>query len=595
MTISNDTIADLLARWEEAWEHGHDIPAAELCADHPELLEALERKIDRLKRMSWMVRSSGGNSSNGDDCVGGDGPDSLVGTTLAGRYRIEAFVAEGGFGRVYKAIDSELQRSVAVKVARGGTASRQANLLDEARRAAKLQHPGIVPVIDVGVDGERAYIVSAFIDGPDLAEFIEKDRPSPAKTAQIVAEIAEALHFAHAGGFIHRDLKPENILLDVERRPLITDFGLAASFEEVVRRKGLRSGTLSYMSPEQVAGEVQLIGPRSDIYSLGVVLYEMLTGRLPYQARTPGALREQVLFRPPVAPRAMNPDVAVELNDICLRCLAKLPADRFGTAAELATALRAAPPRRWLRLPLRWFLLALLVIGLFVAGVVLGMALSSPAKTDSAKEVADSTTAKAVHEEGVFVFDGQSRIVTPLERFAPCTLEAWVKPKAYPVRDSMFFVGSDVPTKYGVGLGMSEAVMCAEYLPGVTFTEAPIPLNRWSHVAAVFGETETRLYLDGRKVGVGPATKPVSGAVFVVGNVGRGNPINYFVGKMRSVRISTGERYNADFLPDEAFAKDGDEAPAKAVLIYDGSAVEGDRVIDHSGAGNDGRWERARP
>lgn len=585
MTISNDTIADLLARWEEAWEHGHDIPAAELCADHPELLEALERKIDRLKRMSWMVRS---NSSNGDDCGGDESTDSLLGTTLAGRYQIVEFIAEGGFGKVYKATDGELQRPVAVKVVRGVTAGRQANLLEEARRAAKLQHPGIVPVIDVGVDGERAFVVSAFIDGPDLAEVIEKDRPLPGDAARIIADIAEALHHAHREEMVHRDIKPENILLDKEQRPLITDFGLAASFEEVVRRKGLRSGTLSYMSPEQVAGEVQLIGPRSDIYALGVVLYELLTGRLPYQARTPGALREQILFRPPVPPRSLNPDVAVELNDICLRSLSKLPADRFSTAAELASALRATPPRRWLRLPLRWFLLALLVIGLFVAGVVLGMALSSQAKTDSAKT-------EAVHEEGVFVFDGQSRIITPLERFSPCTLEAWVKPDKYLTRDSMFFIGSDVPTKHGLSLGMSEAVLCAEHVPGVTFTEAAIPLNKWSHVAVVFGETETRLYLDGRKVGVGPATKPVGGATFVIGNVGKGNPINYFVGSIRSLRISKGERYTSDFDPDESFAKDADHAPVKALLLYDGRAVEGDRVLDMSGAGNDGRWERMKP
>jgi len=159
----------------------------------------------------------------------------------------------------------------------------------------------------------------------------------------------------------------------------------------------------------------------------------------------------------------------------------------------------------------------------------------------------------------------------------------------------MFFIGSDVPTKHGLSLGMSEAVLCAEYVPGVTFSEATIPLNRWSHVAAVFGETETRLYLDGHKVGVGPATKPVGGAVFVVGNVGKGNPINFFVGKMRAVRFCKGERYRGDFVPDEAFTEDGDDAPARAVLIFEGRAVEGDRVIDLSGAGNDGRWERAKP
>jgi len=586
MTISDDTIADLLAKWEEAWEHGTDIPAAELCADHPDLLEAVERKIDRLKRMSWMVRSDSGDSDGEEaGCVV---PDQMIGTTLVGRYKIEAFVAEGGFGKVYKATDPELQRPVAVKVARSGTASRQANLLDEARRAAKLRHPGIVPVIDVGSDGDRAFVVSSFIEGPNLAEVIEKDRPSPQEAARLVADIAEALHHAHREGFVHRDIKPENVLLDNERRPLLTDFGLAASFEEVVRRKGLRSGTLMYMSPEQVAGEVQLIGPRSDIYSLGVVFYELLTGRLPYQARTPGALREQILFRQPVPPRSLNPHVPEHLEGICLRCLAKLPADRFSTAAELAAALRAAPPRRWLRLPLRWVWLVLLVVGLFIAGIVLGMMLSSSPKQDQPK-------AEAVHEEGVLVFDGQSRIVTPLERFAPCTLEAWVQPKAYPERDSQFFIGSDIPTKHGLSLGISGAVLCAEHIPGVTFSEAAIPLSRCSHVAAVFGEDETRLYLDGRKVGVGPTTRRDGGSAFVVGNVGRGNPINYFVGKMRSVRISKGERFEGDFVPDEVFAKDADDAPVRAVLIYSGTAVEGDRVIDLSGAGNDGRWERARP
>lgn len=138
-----------------------------------------------------------------------------------------------------------------------------------------------MPVIDVGSEGDRAYVVSAFIDGPDLAEVIEKDRPLPKEAARLVADIAEALHHAHREGFVHRDIKPENVLHDKDRRPMLTDFGLAASFEEVIRRKGLRSGTLMYMSPEAVAGEAQLISGRSDFYSLGVVFYELLIGRLP--------------------------------------------------------------------------------------------------------------------------------------------------------------------------------------------------------------------------------------------------------------------------------------------------------------------------
>lgn len=582
---TNDALADLLAKWEEAWEHGHDIPAAELCAEHPELIEIVVQKIDRLKRMAWMVSSSNGDSEGNEAETSGQ-PDPTIGKTLAGRYTVESFIAEGGFGRVYKANDLELQRPVAVKVARCAKGSTgQSNLLEEARRAAKLRHAGIVPVIDVGLDDDRGFVVSAYIDGFDLAEVIEKDRPSPHEAARIVSDIAEALHFAHKEGFVHRDIKPENVLLDRERRALVTDFGLAASFEEVVRRKGLRSGTLAYMSPEQIAGEAQLIGPRSDIYALGVVFYEMLTGRLPYQARTPGALREQILFRPPVPPRSLNPSVPEELEAACLRSLSKLPADRFSTAAELATALRASPSRRWPSLPLRWIFLVLLVVGLFAAGLVLGMLLSSSTKIDASKT-------EPVHEEGVLVFDGTSRILTPLERFAPVTLEAWVQPKFYPKRDNQFIIGSDIPTKHGIGLGMSEAVLSAEYIPGMVFSEGAIPLNRFSHVAAVFGEGETRLYVDGRKVGVGPATKPEGGTTFVVGNVGKGNPINFFVGKVRRVRISKGERYKDDFVPEEKFIRDADDAQVWAVLIYDGLSLEGDRVLDLSGSGNHGAWDR---
>lgn len=234
-----------------------------------------------------------------------------------------------------------------------------------------------MPVIDLGSDGDRAFVVSSFIEGPNLADVIEKDHPAPPRSRPDRGQDRRGAAPRPREGFGHRDIKPEKVLLDGERRPLLTDFGLAASFEEVVRRKGLRSGTLMYMSPEQVAGEVQLIGPRSDIYSLGVIFYELLTGRQPYQARTPSALREQILFRQPVLPRVLNPQVPEHLKGVCLRCLAKLPADRFSTVAELAAALRAAPPRWWLRLPMRWDWLVLLVVGLFIDGIVLGILLST--------------------------------------------------------------------------------------------------------------------------------------------------------------------------------------------------------------------------
>ena len=585
--VDREKLAELLLKWEEAWEHGEDIPASRLCPEQPHVAVELQRRIDRLKKMSWMTSDEeGGNGENEEPA---SPADPLIGTTLSSRYRIDGVIAEGGFGRVYRAFDLELQRQVAVKVARTGRieTTGQDDLLDEARRAAKLEHAGIVRVYDVGRDGKVAFIVTDFIDGTDLAEIIATNRPSPRDAARLVANVADALHYAHKQGFVHRDIKPANILIDRQGRPLVTDFGLAADAEQVARGDGANSGTLAYMAPEHVAGEIQLIGPRSDIYALGVVLHELLTGRHPYQGRTPTALREQILFRQPMPTRASNPAVTPQLEQICLRCLAKHPADRFADAAELARALRSSPTRAAWQLPRRGLLVAL-VAAVFGAGILLGR-LFAPVST------APLPSGEAHHDEGVFVFDGSNRIVTPLERFAPVTLEAWVRPKSYPRQDCQFVIGSDIPTKHGMGLAMCEALLSAEYIAGMVHSEGAIPLDRWSHVAVVFGEMETRLYLNGRRVGTGPATKAEGGTAFVVGNVGKNNPINYFVGKVRSVRISKGERYTDNFTPEERLGKDADNAPVKAMLIYEGSAVEGDRVIDRSGTGNDGRWERAKP
>jgi hypothetical protein len=586
--VNRERLAELLLKWEEAWEHGEDIPASRLCPDQPDMAVELQRRIDRLKRMAWMAagEEGGGDGQNEEPAPP---TDPRVGTTLNGRYRLDAVIAEGGFGRVYRAFDLELHRPVAVKLATTKPETTgQEELLAEARRAAKLRHPGIVPVHDVGREGNVVFIVADLIDGRSLAEVIATARPAPRDAARLVADVAEALHHAHEEGFVHRDIKPANILIDHQGRPLVTDFGLAADVEQVARGDGAGSGTLPYMAPEQVAGEAQLIGPRSDLYALGVVLYELLTGRLPYQARTPTALREQILFRQSAPVRSLSPLVSPQLEQTCLRCLAKHPADRFADAAELARTLRSSPTRAAPRLPRR-VLLAVLVAAVFVAGLVLGRVIAPLPTTER------QPSGEATHEAGVLVFDGSSRIVTPLERFAPVTLEAWVQPKFYPRQDCQFVIGSDIPTKHGIGLAMCEALLSAEYIAGMVHSEGAIPLDGWSHVAVVFGDNETRLYLNGHRVGAGPATKAEGGTTFVVGNVGRSNPINFWVGKVRAVRVSKGERYAGDFVPEEKFKKDADDAPVRAVLIYDGAAVEGDRVIDLSGAGNHGRWERTRP
>lgn len=336
-----DRLAELLLRWEEAWEHGDDVSAERLCAGHPDLVEPLRRQIEVLKKMAWM---KGGDDSeaNIQDRLVIDDP--LLSKTLGGRYRVDVFLAEGGFGRVYRGYDPELDRPVAIKIPkvnRAESSERTDALLQEARRVAKLHHPGIVPIHDVGRDKDVWFFVSDLVEGESLADLMARQRPSHADAARLVAEIAENLHVAHEQGFVHRDIKPSNILVDYHGKPHITDFGIAITPDEIIGRDLSRSGTLPYMAPEQVAGEVQLIGSRTDIYALGVVLYELLTGKLPYPARTSIALREQILLRPPVALRGLDKTVPARLEAICLRCLAKHPDDRFSSAADLALALRS--------------------------------------------------------------------------------------------------------------------------------------------------------------------------------------------------------------------------------------------------------------
>ena len=260
-----------------------------------------------------------------------------------GRYRIVGQLGSGGFGTVYRGYDDELRRDVAVKAPhrhRIATPEDAEAYLAEARTVAGLDHPHIVPVFDLGrSDDGLCFVVSRFIEGGDLAQRINEARLSFAASAALTAAVAEALHHAHKRGLVHRDVKPANILIDRSGSPFLTDFGLALKEEDFGKGGGL-AGTPAYMSPEQASGEGHRVDGRSDVFSLGVVLYELLTGRRPFRADSLGEILGQITGVEARPPRQIDDAIPKELERICLKALSKRASDRYTTARDMADDLR---------------------------------------------------------------------------------------------------------------------------------------------------------------------------------------------------------------------------------------------------------------
>jgi WD40 repeat protein/serine/threonine protein kinase len=269
-----------------------------------------------------------------------------------GDYELLTEIARGGMGVVYRAKQNKLNRVVALKMILAGQFASDEDVqrfYTEAEAAAKLDHSGIVPIFEVGQYEGQHFFSMGFVEGQSLADRLRIGPMQPKEAAELLLRITQAIAYAHSQGVIHRDLKPANVLLDKQNNPKITDFGLAKNLESEsgLTRTGSVMGTPSYMPPEQAGCDREQVGPRSDIYSLGAVLYCLVAGRPPFQAANPLDTLMQVVSVDPVSPRQLNPLVPKDLETICLKCLQKDPARRYESAdalaADLGRYLRAEP------------------------------------------------------------------------------------------------------------------------------------------------------------------------------------------------------------------------------------------------------------
>jgi mono/diheme cytochrome c family protein len=385
--MPNDTdLSELLLRWQESRFSGKPLSVEEVCAAHPELLPEVRHRIQALEAMER--RLGLGAAPTDSDArppaapTVAEGPGNKVlapapeNLHIPG-YEVLGLLDQGGMGTVYKARHVQLKRLVALKMIRADVHARPEHLARfrvEAEAVAQLQHPNIVQIYDVGESEGRPYFSMEFVEGGSLAQKIAGQPLPPRAAAELVATLADAIHFAHQRGVVHRDLKPANVLIAAGGRKStaqepsdslyyqseglrlliadctlkITDFGLAkrlngepgASVVTGQTQSGMILGTPSYMAPEQAAGKPREIGPQADVYALGAILYEMLTGKPPFSGATSLDTLLQVMANDPMPPSRSQPRVPRDLENICLKCLEKSPNRRYATAAALAADLR---------------------------------------------------------------------------------------------------------------------------------------------------------------------------------------------------------------------------------------------------------------
>jgi serine/threonine-protein kinase len=340
----DELLATVLAELTDRAQGGDEVDIDAACRQHAEIADEL--------RLLWgavMVADAAGShaSDRTGDSARRHASDVLHSLPCRfGDFELLEEIGRGGMGVVFRARQISLDRETAVKmILRGELASpddRQ-RFRSEAEAAARLDHPGIVPVYNVGEHDGRPFFNMKYVAGRTLAQILAEGPMPPREAARILSAVARAIHFAHRQGVLHRDLKPSNILIDEAGNPHVTDFGLAkkTSGAASLTRTGAVLGTPAYMAPEQAAGARGKLGPAGDVYSLGSILYHMLTGRQPFQAASPVDVLLMVLEQDPVPPRVINPSAHRDLEMIALKCLQKPPELRYDSAEALADDLDA--------------------------------------------------------------------------------------------------------------------------------------------------------------------------------------------------------------------------------------------------------------
>ncbi len=576
----------------------------------------LQLDADETETRSW-----GPNTGIAIESSTADTESSAVsGTTQLSRYRILKRLGKGGMGEVFLAEDTQLERQVALKIPHAvGSERLRERFVNEARAAAVLQHSGICPVFDTGEVNGQPFLTMAYIEGPTLSEFLERQRDvSVSEVVTLFASVARAMQTAHDAGIVHRDLKPSNIMLDGGGNPIVMDFGLAAREripeDERITRTDDTFGSPAYMSPEQVEGGASGVGPSSDIYSLGVMLFEALTGRLPFTGTASSIMVKSARDAPP-APSDLGIDVHPDLERLCLQMLAKESADRPVSMTEVAERLAAIPEtqpedlqprpdRQQARRVWKWSAAACLSAVLVLSAAAAIQFWPPDGEASSRLSAGNSPTSKSAQPIAgppagfALSFDGvDDHVVTPIvyDGSHPITIEAWVAP-ANPYGNGAIVANA---TDTGIYLHQSydERAAARNWLirvgnNGRWIAEAAATgefPHRRTHVAVVWDQSTLQLFVDGELQSNGAeslGTMPDIKRPFLIGtrytkDADSGFSNFWFHGEIDEVRISDTARYSDNFAPQHFFEPD-----EHTLGLYHFDETAGSTAVDSSGREN---------